>query len=266
MMPESSALWLLDDSIHNPNIAHILLGSCAFLALPAADISVIFDIAYNGEWRWPTVAMISQLQPGGYLVAIVTLPICMAAFAAVGLIDACVPERSATAITGAIGWDNVMLHAMSPTRRSMNRHMARLQGFIGVLMGTFSTLMVEGTPAGDMLSIFCSVSSLCCMSFALSLWVTSEDPRALGHLLRRNFTLGLVVPLALFYASLRLLHGIFPSPVVPQSMYALSEYSSLVLLSGWPLVWYWEVQAEMERKVKGSFSWPSTRWRFVDML
>lgn len=251
---------LMDTSNRNPSLAHLVLGSTALLALPAAVLGVLFDCVVSGAWRWPTLGTLASLPSGGIFVSIVSLPVVMSAAVTVWLVDQMVPLQS---LTPKCEWE-----AAGPPPHSMerqtNKRLARFHGLFGAMLGAGAALIAAVPGAWDPLGFLCSIISLGMFTAAMVLWVLSSDPTSPDYGFRKNLTMGVIVPVVFLYIVLQMLHILSWDLAVPQAMLAVLEYMLVILLSTWPLIWYTEVQDEVTRRAlrQGTFSWPKTHWRF----
>lgn len=262
---------VLDSSAHNPSVAHILMGSIALIVLPTAVVGASYDWCPGGQWL--TISSVMECQPGGYFVAIVAVPTFTAVAAIFRLIDCLTPRTKTPWTKHALKpwespkpWETLV----GPRQRSLVKHLGCLLGYAGAAFGLASALIMKGTPLQNGASQLLSSMSLGALALAGSLTVLCSDPTGPGYPLRLHFTIFICMPLVAVYFLLTL-SGKSPDhgATVPGSeeyatelMHAISEYVTLIALVFWPLTWAAEVQEDVQRKESGSFSWPTTSWRF----
>lgn len=258
----SPSAKVYDPSPHNPNVAHVLLGGVGLTVLPTSVIGASFDWCSTGKPHWPTIAAATVCQPGGYFVAIVAVPALACAAAVFWLINSTSVQKAwDKESAGCAGWQE---SAFNSHRREWGRRLGCFLGYTGVLFGLSAILIMRSSPIWSVMNLFCTVVSLGLIMIAMALTVLSADASLASFQGRRTFTMGACLPAMAFHMMLILVGQCSPVQykLVPQSMYAITEYIILLLLSAWPLTWLADIQETWQHKTRSNFAWPTTTWRF----
>lgn len=269
----SSAAKVFDVSPHNPNVAHVLLGSVALILLPSSVIGASFDWCSHGQKPWPTISSATLCQPGGYFVAIVSVP----AFAGVStvfwLIDSTATLKGSWQQTFTSKswefqergeWGECHSSSSCTQQQALGRRFGCLLGSVGALFGLVAALLMKGSAVINVINLFCSIMSLGLITIAMVLTVLTSSPASQVARFRRGLTLLVTAPVLVVHIVLMLANQCLPSHYqVPQTIYAVTEYLVVLLLAIWPLTWVSEVQDTWQRNASGSFAWPTTTWRFA---
>jgi len=249
---------------HNPNVAHVLLGSVALVVLPTAVIGSSFDWCSTGERRWPTLSSATRCQPGGYFAAIVAVP----AFACVATVFWLIDSTASTTTLWlqfhtAKPWDD-REPSLDPQQLALGKRLGCLLGYGGAGAGLLAALVMRGSPIQNVMNLFFSVTSLGLIMVAMVLTVVSSDPSAQNFRFRWVLTMAVCLPVTVLHMVLVLADQCLPTVYeVPRPVYATTEYAAIALLCLWPLSWSTEVQETWQRNASGKFAWPVTPWRFV---
>jgi hypothetical protein len=260
----SPSAKVFDLSPHNPNVAHVLLGSVALIVLPTAVIGASFDWCSVGEPHWPTISTATVCQPGGYFVAIVSVPAFTGVATVFWLIDSTASGKTSwRQFNSAKPWER-QDSSMNPQQLALGKRLGCVLGFGGALCGLLASLIMKGSPIQNVLNLFCCIMCLGLIMIAMALTVLSSDPTTQSSRFRRGLTMFVCLPTMIVHIMMILADQCLPTQhVVPHSVYAVIEYSVILLLSLWPLTWAPEVQDTWQRNVSGNFAWPTTPWRFV---
>lgn len=271
----SPSAKVFDLSSHNPNVAHVLLGGVALIVLPTAVIGASFDWCSSGEPHWPTISMATLCQPGGYFVAIVSVPAFTGVATVFWLIDSTAATKTswlqfhATKPWEAQNEKSDHLHGsresvINPQQLALGKRLGCCLGYAGAFFGLVAALIMKGTAIQNVLNLFFSIMSLGLIMIAMALTVLSSDPSTQNFRFRRCLTMLVCLPMMILHMMLILADQCLPSHYqIPHSLYAMTEYLVVLLLSVWPLTWAAEVQDTWQRNASGTFAWPITPWRFV---
>jgi len=265
----SASAKIFDLSPHNPNVAHVLLGAVALILLPTAVIGASFDWCSSGQSHWPTISTATLCQPGGYFVAIVSVP----AFTGVATVFWLIDSTAATKASWlqyhkSKTWEfQEGIHqesSFNPQQLAMGRRLGCLLGYTGAFFGLAAALIMKGTPLQNVMNLFCSIMSLGLIMIAMALTVLSADPTSNQSVrFRRCLTMLVCLPMMIVHIMLMLADQCLPSYYqVPHAIYAITEYIVVLLLAAWPLTWAAEVRDTWQRNASGTFAWPVTTWRF----
>jgi hypothetical protein len=259
----SPSAKVFDLSPHNPNVAHVLLGSVALIVLPTAVIGASFDWCSSGEPHWPTISTATLCQPGGYFVAIVAVPAFTGVATVFWLIDSTAYGKTSWLQSFSMKpWERED-SSSSPQQLALGKRLGCVLGYGGSICGLLAALIMKGTPIQNVFNLFCSIMSLGLIMIAMALTVLSSDPSTQGYRFRRCYTILVCLPMMIFHMMLILVDQCLPTQhTIPHSVNALTEYIVVLLLSCWPLTWASEVQDTWQRNVSGNFNWPVTAWRF----
>lgn len=273
LLEESSSpsAKVFDLSPHNPNVAHVLLGAVALILLPTMIIGASFDWCSHGQGHWPTVSTATLCQPGGYFVAIVSVPTFAATATAFWLIDSTASTKApwmqskASEFKTRGDWQECTMPASTnPQRLALGRKLGCLLGYAGASFGLAAALIMKGTPLQNVANLFCSMMSLGMLTIGMVLTVLSSGACTQAERFRRCLTLLMCAPMMIVHITLMLANQCLPSYYqVPSTVYAFTEYIVIALLTVWPLAWVSEVQDTWQRNSSGTFAWPTTTWRFV---
>lgn len=260
----STAAKIFDLTPHNPNVAHVLLGSVALIVLPTAVIGASFDWCSNLDSHWPTIASTTFCQPGGYFVAIVSVPTFTAVATVFWLIDSTASTKTPwfQFTSSAKPWE-MQGSNLDSNQLALGKRLGCALGCASAAFGLLAALIMKGTPLQNVFNLFFSILSLGLLMIAMSLTVISSDPSTVNFHFRQGFTLLVCLPVMLLHIMLILAEQCLPTHYeMPHSLYAMTEYMVVVLLAFWPLTWTMEVQDTWQRNTSGSFAWPVTPWRF----
>mmetsp|Transcript_26795 Transcript_26795/g.46482 ORF Transcript_26795/g.46482 Transcript_26795/m.46482 type:complete len:530 (+) Transcript_26795:137-1726(+) len=261
----SPSARVFDLTPHNPNVAHVLLGSVALIVLPTAVIGASFDWCSTSASHWPTISSATQCQPGGYFVAIVSVPAFTGVATVFWLIDSTASSKTPwfQFHSAAKPWE-LQEPTLDSHQLALGKRLGCVLGYAAAAFGLVAALIMKGTPIQNVLNLFFSIVSLGLLMIAMSLTVISSDPSTRSFRFRRGFTMLVCLPVMLIHMMLILAEQCIPSHYeMPHSLYAMTEYLVVILLTVWPMTWALEVQDTWQRNTSGSFAWPVTPWRFV---
>lgn len=266
----STSAKVFDVSAHNPNVAHVLLGSVALVVLPTAIIGASFDWCSSGQGQWPTISMATQCQPGGYFVAIVSVPAFVGVASVIWLIESTAAVKTSwLQMHSTKGWDDQERgdHGpYSPQQLALGRKLGCVLGYAAAFFALTGALIMRGNPLQNVLSLFCSIMSIGLMLIAMALTVLSSDPSTRSYRFKHRLTMLVCVPMMVVYMMLILADQCLPNQFsFSHTTYAIVEYIVVLLVSLWPLTWVADVQDAWQRNSSGSFAWPSTTWRFGEL-
>lgn len=259
---------VLDLTSHNPNVAHILLGSVALIVLPTAGISASFDWCSLGAENWPTISSATLCESGSYFVAIISVPAFTGVAAVFWLVASTSDSKKANfhgtcdSISDMGSWMQRL--DTSHNQLSLGKGLGCFLGYGGAFFGLAAALIMKGSPFQNVLQMFCSALSIVFLMIAMILTVLSSDSSARGYNVRRSITLFLCLPVMALHLMLVLsTQSVGKNYHAPRSGVALAEYADVLCLSLWPLTWASEVQQTWQRNSCGKFHWPTTTFRFV---
>jgi hypothetical protein len=268
----SDSAKVFDLSPHNPNIAHVLLGSVALIVLPTAVIGASFDWCSTGQSYWPTISMTTNCQPGGYFVAIVAVPACSAMGAIFWLINATATRKTSSPLFfKALSWEFQKTRewhtnqkpTCDPQQLAAVGRFGCLLGNAGAFLVLIGALIMKGSPFQSVMSLCVSIMSLGFIMAAMVLSVLTSDQSTQSSF-RRRFTVLLCLPVMVFYTMLILARQSVPSDrQIPHGIFAMTEYAVTLLVSVWPLTWVTDVRDTWQLNASTAFEWPKTSFRFA---
>jgi hypothetical protein len=269
----SSHCKVFDRSCNNPNIGHVLLGSVALIVLPTAGFGASFDWCPTGSNNgWPSISKAMYCQPGGYFVAIISVP-ASAAMAMVFFLIA------STSFGEKSGWTHSHEGETEMTRYGRNsvseethpsfatpvsgKGLGCLMGQVGSFLGFVSVLIMKGSPLRNLVSLFFSILSAGLIMIAMTLTSLSPDGARNNHF-RQRFTMMFCIPIMSVHMMLTLVNQFCTGEnAMSSAICAFTENVVLLFVVLWPLTWFTEVQDTWRHLASSKFHWPKTDIRFV---
>jgi len=273
LVPDSSANnKLYDLSYNNPNIGHVLLGSVALIVLPTAGFGASFDWCPIGSNNgWPSISKAMHCQPGGYFVAIVSLPASAAMALVFFLISSTSGEKNAWTQSHEGGTEmsrfgrNGYSEQIRPSFSTpiSGKEFGCFMGQGGSFVGFLSVLIMKGSPLRNLISLFFSMISAGLIMIAMALTSLSPDGSRNNHF-RQRFTMMFCIPMMSVHMILTLVNQFCVGDyAISSAVCAFTENVVLLFIVLWPLTWFTEVQEAWRHLAVSKFHWPKTDFRFV---
>jgi len=235
-----------DRSPHNPIVAHCLLGGPTMIMSVTLCACLIGDWHDHGSWRWPTLSMASTSRLGSLVISLASLPLIIAAITSVWLVETTSGHQQLVKVLTSKGVGKLAPSVISSWRNECMFIAVRM-AYVGSAFGLVTAVCAEGTLLQNRIHTIFAVLFFVFLWFMAILVTIAADRGTFIGRVRTTISALLVFGMPVHLAFFILVNQYISNDVgVPHSVYAISEYSHLVLFVAFPLMWVADVRTMRE--------------------